>query len=129
VIRAARVAYLVLAWALVVGLVVQVFLIGMGLFSDPSWRQSHKLMGYALHFAPLLVLGAAWFAKAGRSHWQWALALAVVGLIAPVLPALGMPVVAALHPVGAVIEFGLALVVAWKAWSAYGLGPEAVPAS
>jgi hypothetical protein len=111
--RAARVAYLVLAWAFLAGLVIQVFAIGLALFGGTS-TELHVNLGWILHLAPLLVLLAAWLARAGRRHWVAALALAAVVFVVPILVLArdGLPAIAALHPVAAVIAFWLAVVVA-----------------
>lgn len=115
--RGARIAYAVLSWLFLVGMVAQVFFIGVGIFADPAlaaqYRQLHVGFGWILHLVPLLVLLAATLSRAGASHWQWALALAVVAFIFPILATFRTaPFVAALHPVGAVIAFALAMVVA-----------------
>ena len=127
-LRWARLAYLVLSWALVAGLVVQVFLIGAAIFDGgDQFRTMHRNVGYVVHFWPLLVLAAAWLSKAGKAHWQWAAALAVVGLIFPLMTLLAdtSPLLAALHPVGAFIAFVLAVIVARNAWTAYRMPLEA----
>ncbi|HYI22799.1 MAG TPA: DUF6220 domain-containing protein [Candidatus Limnocylindrales bacterium] len=128
-IRAARLAYLVLSAAFLVGMVAQVFLAGMFNFGESSYRSLHQVMGYSLHFVPVLILVAAWFSRAGKRHWQWAAALAVVTLIFPLLPAIsgGNAIISALHPVGAFVAFGLAAFVARNAWQAYQLGTESAP--
>ena len=125
-VRAARIAYLVLSWAFVAGLLVQVFLIGMGIFGEPRMRDLHVGLGWVLHLVPLVILAAAYLARAGSRHWQWALALAVVIFIAPILATMrSSAVIAGLHPVAAVAGFALAVVVAVNAWRAYRAG-EAV---
>jgi hypothetical protein len=122
-IRAARLAYLVLSAAFLVGMVAQVFLAGMFNFGQDSYRSTHQLLGYTLHFVPVLITVAAYLSRAGKRHWQWAAVLAVVTLIFPLLPLLsgGNAFLAALHPVGAVVAFGLAGVVTYNAWLAYRL--------
>ena len=114
--RAARYAYVVLAWAFVAGVIVQVFLIGMALFDGAGFAEAHVNLGWILHLAPILVLLAAALSRAGRRHWRWALALAAVVFVVPILatPALraDLPALAALHPVGALVTFWLAVVVA-----------------
>jgi hypothetical protein len=117
--RAARYAYLVLAWAFLVGLVVQVFFIGLALFGDAENIELHVALGWILHLAPILVLLAAALARAGRRHWQWALGLAAVVFVVPILAGMkDTPVIAALHPVGAMASFALAIVVARNALDA-----------
>ncbi len=117
--QAARYAYFLLAISFVLGLAVQVFLAGLGLFVDrtasggPNFA-NHIILGWVLHIAPILVLLAAALSRAGRKHWLWALLLAVVVFIVPVLATMRAeaPVVAAFHPVLAVVAFGIALMVA-----------------
>jgi hypothetical protein len=52
--RAARYAYLVLAWLVVVGIVTQVFLIGLGLFGDSENIETHRAVGWIVHLLPIL---------------------------------------------------------------------------
>jgi len=114
VIRAARYAYAVLAWLFLAGLVVQVFFIGLGLFAGAENLELHVQFGWILHLAPLLVLGAAALARAGRRHWLAALALAAVVFVVPILATMrdSNEVIAALHPVGALAAFWLSIVTA-----------------
>ena len=111
---AARYAYLVLAWAFLVGLVVQVFLIGLGLFADSGAVKLHVDFGYILHLFPLLIVIAAAVARAGRRRILQAVALAAIVFVVPLLPLLraDAPVLAALHPVLALLAFGAAVGVA-----------------
>jgi hypothetical protein len=110
--RAARYAYLVLAWGFLVGIAVQVFLIGLVLFGD-SDVEAHRTLGWILHLVPIVILLAAWLSRAGQRHWQWALALAAVVFVVPIFATMrDLPVIAALHPVGALAIFALAIVVA-----------------
>ena len=111
---AARYAYLILAWVFVVGLVIQVFLIGLGLFSDPGAVELHVTFGYILHLFPLLIVIAAAVARAVRRRILQAVALAAIVFVLPLLPLLrdSVPVLAALHPVLALLAFGAAMGVA-----------------
>ena len=118
-IRAFRILYAALAWLFLAGIVGQVFLIGLYLFNHQS-IDAHATFGWMLHLSPILILLFAFLARAGRSHWLWALALAVVVFIVPILAIMrsSNPVVAALHPVAAMLAFGLAAIVAWKSLGA-----------
>ena len=113
--RGMRVAYAVVAWAFLAGLIVQVFLISLYIFnrSDGSAVSSHVGLGWVLHLVPVLILMLAYLAKTGRSDWLWALALAIVVFIVPILATLrDSPVIAAVHPVAAMAAFALAFIVA-----------------
>jgi cytochrome b len=111
--RAARYAYLVLAWAFLVGVLAQVFFIGLALFDGSDNAEIHRTLGWILHLVPIVILLAAWLSRAGSRHWQWALAMAAVVFVVPIFATLrDIPVVAALHPVGALVIFALAIVVA-----------------
>ncbi len=113
-VRGARYAYAVLAWAFVAGLVVQVFFIGLGLFAGSENLALHVGLGWVLHLVPILILVAVAVARAGRQQILIAAALAVTVFIVPILVLLrdSAPVLAALHPVGALLSFWLAILVA-----------------
>jgi hypothetical protein len=113
-VRLARYAFVVLAVAFVAGIVLQVFFIGLGLFAGSENLGLHREFGWILHLAPLLVLVAAALAAAGRARLLQALALVVVVWIVPILAAVraDLPMVAAFHPLGALLAFVLSLVVA-----------------
>ena len=134
-VRGARYAFVALAWAFVVGVVVQVFFIGLGLFGAADDFELHVSLGWILHLFPLLILAAAALARAGRTRILQATALAVTVFIVPILVSLraDSPVAAALHPVGALLAFWLAIVVAREATSFLGEvpieGSTAVPAT
>lgn len=95
---AARYAYVGLAWPFIAGVVLQVFFIGLGLFADSESLALHVNFGWILHMIPVFILLAAALSGAGGSHWKWALALAAVIFIVPILALLraDAPVVAAL---------------------------------
>ena len=113
-VRGARYAYAVLAWAFVAGLVVQVFFIGLGLFAGSENLALHVTLGWILHLVPILILVTAAVARAGRQQVLLAAALAVTVFIVPIFALLrdSAPVIAALHPVGALLSFWLAMLVA-----------------
>ena len=113
-VRAARYAFVALAFAFAAGIVLQVFFIGLGLFVGSENLELHRDFGWILHLAPLLVLVAAAAAGAGRTRILQAVALVVVVWIVPILAAVraDLPMVAAFHPVGALLAFALSLVVA-----------------
>ena len=117
-VRAARYVYLGLAVAFVIGLVVQVFYAGMGVFGASDF-EVHVGLGWMLHLVPILILAAAAVGRAGKRRILWAAALAATIFVVPILALMraDAPAVAALHPVAAVISFWLAIVVARDAMS------------
>jgi len=113
-VRGARYAFVALAWAFVAGVILQVFFIGLGLFAGRENLELHAGFGWLLHLFPILILLAAALARAGRTRILQATALAVTVFIVPILATLrsDSPVAAAFHPVGALLAFWLAIVVA-----------------
>lgn len=105
---------------LVVCVVVQVFLAGLGVFDDPATFLTHAGFGYLIGFLTLVVLITAALARAGRR--QVGLAALTVGLMALQSVFVGfradMPTVAALHPVNGFLIGLIALVMARAAWIA-----------
>jgi hypothetical protein len=114
VIRGARIAYAALAWAFVAAIVLQVFFIGLGLFVGSENLELHRNFGWILHLAPLPILVAAALARAGRTRIVQAAFLAIVIFFVPILAAVrsDLPYAAAFHPVGALLAFWLATVLA-----------------
>ena len=131
-VSAARYVYLGLAVAFVVGLLVQVFYAGMGVFGASGF-EVHIGLGWLLHLVPVLILIAAAVGRAGRRRITWSAALAATVFVVPILALMraDAPALAALHPVGAVISFWLAIVVARDAMSLRRphVEPEPEPAS
>jgi hypothetical protein len=115
VTRYARLAFAGLAWVFVATIVIQVFLIGLGLFGDVSYRQTHIEFGYTwVGFAALALLISGLLARPGRRTVGLVVGLFVLYIVQTLLPSArdGYPAIAALHPVNALLLFGLALYVA-----------------
>jgi len=96
----------------VVGVVVQVFLAGVGLFGVGDMA-GHVDFGYLLSVVPLLPLLLAWPARAGGRTAALCAGLLVATQVQTFLPLLRdeAPLLAALHPVNALLVFGLGLMV------------------
>jgi len=62
----ARVVHLVLSVLFIAGLVVQVFLAGMGVFDGPERFETHRTWGYTLELFPVLLLIAGLVGRMGR---------------------------------------------------------------
>ena len=118
-IRGARYVYATLAWAFVAGILLQVYFIGLGLFSSPDYNDTHANFGWILHTAAPVLLLAAALARPGRTWILATAALVVLTFFVPILAAVraDLPLAAAFHPVGATLMFVLAIVVARGATS------------
>src|SRR5437773_1943694 len=84
-VHGARYAYAALAWAFVAGLVVQVYLIGLGLFASSDYTKLHAPFGWLLHLVPPFILAAAAAARAGRTRLIQTTALTITIFIVPIL--------------------------------------------
>jgi uncharacterized protein DUF6220 len=117
-----RRAHLVLAVAFVAGVVVQVFLAGLGVFDSPERFAVHATWGYTLELLPIVLLVLALAGRLGRRQVIYPIVIFAMFILQSVFVALrtDMPMVAALHPVNG---FGILLVgilMAREAWSARG---------
>lgn len=116
---AGRVIFAAAAWLFLVGVLVQVFLAGVGLFGLADWT-AHVSLGWTLGSAPILLVLFALVARVRRSTVLLTVGLMIAAIIQPELAAArtNAPVVAAFHPVNALLVFWLALVVARRATEA-----------
>jgi hypothetical protein len=98
------------AWLFLAGIVAQVFLAGSGLFEVSDFA-AHAALGWSLSLVPILVFVLAVLARADRRTVLLTIVLAIAAIVQPELAAARekVPVVAALHPVNA-------LVLAWIGW-------------
>lgn len=107
------IAFAAAAWLFLAGVVVQVFLAGLSVFELTNWT-GHAGFGWLLSSASLILLLLAFLARADtRTRWL-ALLLVVSALVQPELASARkeVPVLAALHPVNAMLLFWLAWMVA-----------------
>src|SRR5205814_895767 len=88
VIRAARYAYAVVAWAAVAAIILQVFFIGLGLFDGSEKLELHRTFGWILHLVAIIVPISAALAAAGRTRILLAILLAAMVWAVPILAAL-----------------------------------------
>ena len=116
----ARTVHLALAWLLVAGLIVQVFLAGLGVFKGPASFATHRDWGYLLELLPFLLLIVGLIARLGRRPALLAAGIFGLFILQSVLVAMRetMPEVAALHPVNGFLITFLAIVLARDAWLA-----------
>jgi membrane-bound metal-dependent hydrolase YbcI (DUF457 family) len=122
-VRWARGGYLVLAWALVACLAVQVFFAGLAIFVDPARWAWHREFVHAFEFLPLLMLALAFAGRLPRGM-RW-LTAALIGQIAvQYATAHNGGALAALHPVNAMVFFWLAVTLGHRAWRCAQAGSE-----
>jgi Family of unknown function (DUF6220) len=114
--RFARYAYAAVAWLFVVGVLTQAFLAGAGLFRWTTMLR-HMQVGYAVIFIPVLMLLLALPARVDRRTALFNLGLFVLAFLQPILAwsREDAPVIAALHPVNALVMFMVGIVVARRA--------------
>ena len=113
--RYLTIAYAVFAWIFLATLVVQVFLIGLALFDDESFRETHRQFGFEwVGLSALLLLVFGLLARPGRREVGLVVGVFVLYIIQTSLPGLrdSYPVVAALHPVVALGLFAMAIQIA-----------------
>jgi hypothetical protein len=116
--RIALRVHLVVAWLLVIGLLYQVFLAGMGIFDSAAVFSTHRDFGYLLQIGPFLLFLTALVARLGR----WQLIAAGVMFLQFFLQSIlvlqrdSLPAIAALHPVNGFLILLIAVWVARDAW-------------
>ena len=117
--RIARPIHVVVSWLLVAGLLVQVFLAGMGVFDSSSAFTTHRDFGYTLTLLPVVLIVTALVGGFGRLE---AIAAAVMFgqfILQSVLVGQrdSTPAIAALHPVNGVLLLLIAVWLARDAWA------------
>jgi uncharacterized protein DUF6220 len=118
-LRLSRYAYAVVAWLFVVGILTQVFLVGLSLLGrQPSWP-IHIGLGHTLGLLALLLVALTYVGALPHpfKRLTWVV-FALYILLADVVIFLreSVPVVAALHPVLAVTLFAITSSLALRAW-------------
>jgi hypothetical protein len=111
---AARAIFLGASWLLVAGLIVQVFLAGLGVFDSPATFATHRNLGYTLELLPLVMVVAGLAAGVGRRLCGLSALIFGLFLVQSILVAVraDAPVIAALHPVNGFLIVLLSIVVA-----------------
>jgi hypothetical protein len=114
----ARWVYLGLVWIYLAAIVVQVFLAGLGLFSADKDFEPHRSLGWILHLGPVLLLLGAVVSRVGLRTIWWNVALLLTVGVQPFLPGLrnDVPLLAALHPVLALVISWITLTIGLRAW-------------
>jgi heme A synthase len=109
-----------LAWAFVASLFVQVWLAGSAIpqLGGAGSFATHREFGYAIGLFSLILLVMAVISGTGRRRIGQAALLLVLYVVQSALPYMdpGLPAVAALHPVNALVMIGLAIWYARQVW-------------
>lgn len=119
--RSMRWAYVVASGILALAILAQVFLAGGGMFAEPSWWPTHRMMGMLLSLGPLALLAVGFAARLpARTLWLNGLLLVLV-VLQPVLISVAeqaqLPVLASLHVVNAVVLFALTAILGQQVWT------------
>jgi hypothetical protein len=108
------------AWLIVVAILVQVWLAGAAIpqLGGSGSFAPHVDFGYLIGLFILVLVILAIVARAGRRRIGQAVGLLVLYVVQSSLPYLdpGLPAAAALHPVNALVMFGLAFWYARSVW-------------
>jgi len=122
-----RSVHVVLAIAFVAGVVVQVFLAGLGVFDDPATFAVHATWGYILELLVVALIVLAVVGRLGRRQVGYAVALLGMFFLQSVFIVMraDYPVVAALHPVNGFGILLVGIVTARDAWTARAVGRHA----
>ena len=116
--RIARPVHLVVAGLLVVGLFIQVFLAGMGVFSSAADFETHQQFGYWLTLLPVILIVTGLVGRFGRAEVIAAAVMFGQFILQSilVLQRQSTPAIAALHPVNGFIVLLIAIWLARDAW-------------
>ena len=114
----ARTIHLVIAWLVVAGLVVQVWLAGRGVFDTSAGWALHRDVGYTIGLVPIVLLVLGLLGGMGRRVAILAVAIFVLVIVQSVLvfQRTSNPSIAALHPVNGFLILLLAIVLALDSW-------------
>jgi hypothetical protein len=115
----ARAIHTGLALLFPVGLLVQVFLAGLGVFDSPQAFATHREVGYTLSLVPVVLAVVGLIAGVPRRLTGLAALIFVLFVLQSVFVAVrgDAPSLAALHPVNGFVITILAFVIARDAWA------------
>jgi hypothetical protein len=111
---AARIVFVASSWLLVAGLVLQVFLAGLGVFDSPERFELHGSFGFALMALPLIMLLSGLAGAVGRRFVGLAGLMFGLFFLQSILVSLRgqAPAIAALHPLNGFLILFVSIVVA-----------------
>ncbi len=104
------------SWLYVLGVAVQFFLAGLGSLGGESFSAHEGFGMSALWLSPLIILAAAWFARAPLRLLVLVIVFVVVSLVQPLWATeFEGEFLGALHVLGALVIFALAHAIAQRA--------------
>ena len=113
-----RMLYVIDAWLFPVAILVQVFFVGLSLFTGQAFWSIHSTFGHTLGLLPLLLVCLSYLGRlpSAEKRLAW-LVLGVYLIQAEVFAAIraDVPLLAAFHPVLALVLFALAILIALRA--------------
>src|SRR6266550_2753368 len=118
VVKWIRLLYLIVAWLFPLAILIQVFLVGLSLFTGQAYWSTHRDVGHTLAVLPLLLVILAYLGRLSSSEKALTWLMFGVYLVqAEVFAAIraDVPLLAAFHPVLALVLFALALIIALRA--------------
>jgi Family of unknown function (DUF6220) len=118
VVKWTRILYVSAAWLFPAAILIQVFLVGLSLFTGQAYWSTHGEVGHSLAVLPLLLVILAYLGRLPRSEKLLIWLLFGVYLVqAEVFAAIrdSVPLLAAFHPVLALVLFALAILIALRA--------------
>ena len=110
-------------WALAIGVVIQVFLAGLGVFRGPADFELHRNVGYLLGLVALLLAILAFVVRAHRLQRGLGILLVVLFALQSVFIAVreSAPEIAALHVVNGMAIVLVTALFAMRSWRLGGL--------
>lgn len=129
-----RMGYLVIAWLLVMSIAIQVFLAGLNVFITPLWWSIHMQFGHWIGYLLIGLLLLVFVGSLPRAlRWLTLLTFVLYVLqynFRNLAGLVGVPAVAALHPVNALALFWCAVTMGRQAWQVTRQpAPDALPKS
>ena len=116
--RISRAIHPWVAALLVIGLLVQIFLAGMGIFAGRASFATHRDVGFTLQVLPFILILTSVLGGFGRRHAIPATVMFIQFFLQSILLLWrdDLPAIAALHPVNGVLILVVAAWLAWDAW-------------
>lgn len=129
--RIARYVYLGLIGLFLFGILLQAYFAGRFIWGLESTIDLHAELGWPMsHMLAPIVLLLSFFLKGGKNFWIPSIVWGIVAYMQPLIAVWnekGTSEVEALHPVTALILFGLTMWLAWRAWEMVSEPPARKP--